>query len=249
VPVLRVLFDLLRTEVGIDESGKYGNMLRSLSALKLSGSFSGAVYQERVLHAVLVGDSISMRVVSPPYDRKTVTKKQKVNTDMILNDATPAVFIKYCKTGEFSYPLYLGPASHRERESILQNPALAVFVAESQTFPSIDMTIAKFDHKTKRAILYHCSVSIDIKHFATSLDSKGHLPLDMTTDPPSLLRSEQARKQVIAYKAALLDHEMLQGMTVTHHYAVFDDNAVDLSQPGPTSPFYKQYYVLSTCRR
>jgi hypothetical protein len=134
-----------------------------------------------------------------------------------------------------------------EIEKMKQGPTLVAYVAESQTFPSIDLSIAIIHREKSEATLYHSSVSIDAKHFATSLRSKaGHLPLDMALVDMSgaLLRSERSKVQVAKYKNTVVAHRFLKGLNVTHYYAVFDDNADDLLKP--TTTFVKQYWILST---
>jgi hypothetical protein len=135
--------------------------------------------------------------------------------------------------------------SDKDLAELEQKPPLLLFVAESQTFPSIDLSLAELDHGNKTAVIYHASVSIDTKHFSSQLKSKtGHLPLDMDTNPLSLLRSERAKKDMSAYKKALVGHTDLAEFSIEHRYAVFDDNAKDLLKPTP--PFMKSFWILST---
>jgi hypothetical protein len=223
-------------------------MINSLGKLGLSGSFMGAVYQERMLHAVLTGEPIfSWRMSLPKESKKKQGKMSETSSDWLQDsflsnifNTQPAAFIKYNKAHSFGNELY---SASLPPQKFVQQPILAVFVPESQTFPSIDMTIAQFDHKTQHAILYHCSVSVDLKHFATGLASSGHLPLNIVNDPPTLFRSKLATQQVISYRDTLLGHELVRNKVVTHRYAVFDDNATDLHHP--TLPFDQLYWVLS----
>jgi hypothetical protein len=253
-PVLRLLFALLQDEQGIDEAGKYGDMLRSLAALNLSGSYTGAVYQAQVLHAFLAGEGIYITAVTPPTGKgaQSGSKKTKAvawasgEPSSVTWKDQRAVFVKYKKNGKLGDPLYTGPdIPGQQRSELLHQPTLVVFVAESQTFPSIDLSIAIFNRKDKTVVLYHSSVSIDAKHFAPSLKSKaGHLPLDITVNPPALLRSQRAKTQLANYKTAVLTHSLLKDMAIEHRYAVFDDSARDLLQPTP--PFDQPYWIMST---
>jgi hypothetical protein len=243
-PVLRLLFTLLKEEPGIDSTGKYGDMLRSMSQLNLSGSYTGAVYQEEVMYACLTGKKISCALVSPPQ-AKCKNKAWKVGKSRTLFENQRALLVKHHKDGTVANPLYIGPGiSFQQRAELEERPPLLCFVAESQIFPSIDLSLAAIDHEKHEATLYHCSVSINTRHFAPSLVSKGHLPLDMSTDPPSLLRSKEAKRQVKEYGMCVIDLlKRWKVEHVKHHYAVFDPHAKDLCQP--TFPFDKPYFCLS----
>jgi len=232
-PVMRELMTLLRQEPDIDTSNKYSNMLRALASLKLPGR----VFQETVLHALLRGERIYVTAVVPSTASSGWTFGDRDTFQQ------PALLVQYNRKDVLSQPLYVGPTlSPTELAKMMQNPTVVVFVPQSQTFPSIDFSVARIEGNTAR--LFHCSVSVDAKHFAASLKSKGgHLPLDMGCDPPGLFRSSAAADQVKQYKAALLGSQHLTDKTVQHCYAVFDDSATDLLKP--TSPFKETYFRFS----
>jgi hypothetical protein len=250
--VLRLLFAFLKEELAIQsESSKYGDMLRALAGLKLTGSCTGAVYQEQMEYALLSGQSIYVTEALPPEDTKE--KKKKGPSDEWHFGATVTKWgdsgawrIKYAKNKTLGQGVYVGPIlSDANLAALKQKPPSLLFVAESQTFPSIDLSLAELDHDQKAAVIYHASISIDKKHFSSQLKSKNnHLPLDMDANPLMLLRSKRSKDEVAAYKSALLAHKDLEEFTIEHRYAVFDDNARDLLKPTP--PFKKPFWVLST---
>jgi len=236
-PVLRLLFALLKKEAGIDSSSKYLDMLKAMACLEITGSYAGAVYQEQVTYACLVGQSISCVPVSLADGAW-----QFGSPGLLIQH--PALLVQYRKDG-LTDPLYFGPELSAIPEAKLKaSPPVLCYVAENQCFPSIDLTLACIDHEEKSAVLYHCSVSVSTRHFAPTLGSKGHLPLDLSISNP-MLRSQKAKNQVAEYKKSVLTHLKTWGIhNVCHHYAVFDDIATDLLQP--TFPFEKSYFKLST---
>jgi hypothetical protein len=191
-------------------------MLRSLmDSSNFSGSFHGAVYQQYVLHMLLSGNPIQRQIVERCSDGSWKCGESKND----IFDKTPALLIKYKMDGGFSNPVlikdFLDPA---DGMVVKHDHKVVVFVAESQIFPSIDYSIASFDNHNKTVELLHTSVSIAAKHFAPYASShNGHLPLNMTNDPPTILRSRLATKQMADYKVALLRHDFLNGFTVTYH--------------------------------
>jgi len=53
-PVMRILFKLIRRDTDVDLDS-YGTMLTAMAKLQLSGSFEGAVYEEKVRFQFLRG--------------------------------------------------------------------------------------------------------------------------------------------------------------------------------------------------
>lgn len=247
-PVLSLLFNLLRSELQ-DGSAAYTSMLTSMANLRLSGSFTGAVYQEQVMNSVLQGETIFAReVVWNPAKSTWQRGAQKV-----LVTGTPCTFYVYKKGGGgLRSPVHIGHdnLSAIDRTTAKHNPTLVVFFAESQTFPSIDFTICIKTEGTgsseARVDMYHSSVSIDTIHFAKACTAKssGHLPLSIDHVPPALLRSDRSKEQIAAYYATLMEHDWVTDCSVVHHYAVFNDNASDILSPTP--PFQDSYRILST---
>lgn len=135
-----------------------------------------------------------------------------------------------------SYAPQLGGLVHQTSNDLF------LFVPQSQTFPSIDMSIAQIVRKkakkgeTKGAVdhvdLYHVSVSISPQHFATfdgaAWSKAGHLPLDLSATPPTILRSPKAQAQLKAFRDALEAFPEFAKATLNHYYAVVDDKATDL---------------------
>lgn len=239
-PILRRIFHHLRHD-GSSEKHDYTSMLGEMARLHPSGSFRGAVYQEQVLNHLLTGATVYAReVLCDGEGGYSYGEQVPLNRD-------PALFHQYSSTGEIKPSLYLGPfVAPRRKARIEQNPQIWVYFAESQTFPSIDLTIAVMVAKN-HVQLCHCSISVERKHFSTTLlSNKGHLPLDIRSEPPRLLRSERAKREMRAYRDAILRHPLLtaNNLQIDHIYGVFDDHASDLLTP--TTGYQATYWHLST---
>ena len=138
-PVLSLLFDLLRPQM-LDAGPAYTSMLKTMANLKLSGSFTGAVYQEQVLNSVLQGETIFARSVD--WSATTSTWQQGAQTELITGK--PCTCYVYQKSGGgLRTPVHFGHATLNviDQATAKQNPAFVVFYAESQIFPSIDFTM------------------------------------------------------------------------------------------------------------
>ena len=64
--VTREVLTLQRQEAGMDSCTSYSHMLRSLSSLKLTGRFHGAVFHEQALRTLIVGKTVYVTPVAPP---------------------------------------------------------------------------------------------------------------------------------------------------------------------------------------
>ena len=119
-----------------------------------------------------------------------------------------------------SSPIHFGHRSLSAIDSATaqENPTMAVFFAESQIFPSINLTICM----EPKSICNRSSVSIDASNVARTCAAKsaGNLPLKIDDAPPTLLRSARSMDQITAYYSTLRGHKWVNACNVVHHYAV-----------------------------
>lgn len=101
-------------------------MLQAMAKLKLSGSFTGAIYQEQVLYSLLVGDTIHMRKYSHQGERGKGSWVAGKKSDTLLSTSCPALLFAYEKDSRYiniSEATYIGPfANATELATKKQNP-------------------------------------------------------------------------------------------------------------------------------
>lgn len=252
-PVLREILACIRKWAPIRED--YGDVLRNVSRLNLSGSYRATVYQEQILYALAADNSFDWMVLKPAKNRARNPAKNSSNKlkrpKWTMEDHTLALsgaeFVEYSLSGTMCGPFKVGSDRMKNvmAHTAKRDSWIIVFVPKSQIFPSVDFSIGVFTKVMKRTRggvpatqvdFYHSYVSIDAKHFGVSSNprSKGHLTLVMS-DPPKYFRSTRAANEMADYKDALLGFSNVAECSEVHHsYAVFDPHATDMEKPSRT---------------